>query len=130
MPTQSPIQQYYHLQHESFFSHVKAVLEALEKILALKEDQVTEQQRAAVRGLKALYNSQVVEEIERDLVSGHVSMETVEKRVQLEENASRAVIELMNPSPIGKIFLELLIAEHMNAMRMKLGNLVLLMNNK
>lgn len=106
------------------------MLEALEKILALKEDQVTEQQRAAVRGLKALYNSQVVEEIERDLVSGHVSMETVEKRVQLEENASRAVIELMNPSPIGKIFLELLIAEHMNAMRMKLGNLVLLMNNK
>lgn len=35
MPTQSPIQQYYHLQHESFLSHVKAVLGALEKFFEL-----------------------------------------------------------------------------------------------
>lgn len=62
MPTQSPIQQYYHLQHESFVSHVRAVLEALEKILDIKEDQVTEQQKAAVQGLKALYCSQMVED--------------------------------------------------------------------
>lgn len=98
--------------------------------MELKEDQVTEQQRVAVQGLKALYCSQVVEDIERDLASGNVSMETVEKRVQLEEDACKAAIELMNPSPIGKIFLELVVAEHTNAMRMNLGNLVLLMNNK
>ena len=45
-------QDYYHLQHESFCDHVKAVVDALEKMLALKGDQVTEQQYAAVRGVK------------------------------------------------------------------------------
>ena len=45
-------QDYYHLHHDSFCTHVKAVVDALEKILELKGDQVTEQQRAAVRGVK------------------------------------------------------------------------------
>ena len=126
---QDLIQQYYHLQHSVFLSHVKSVLDALEKILELKDDQVTEQQRAAVHGLKALYESQVVKDIERDLESGHVTMETVEKRAQLDADACKVILEGMNPSPIGKIFLELLVAEHANAMGTELGNLVLLQKN-
>lgn len=74
------INQYCQLQHESFLAHVKSVLDALDKILDLKNDQVTEQQRAAVRGLKALYSSQTIVDIGRDLANGHVTMETVEKR--------------------------------------------------
>ena len=68
--------------------------------MELKGDQVTEQQRAAVHGLKALYESRVVEGVEQDLESGHVSMETVEKRVQLDVDACKVIIEGMNPTPI------------------------------
>ena len=35
-------------------------------------------------------------------------METVEKRVQLDVDACKEVIDLMNPSPIEKILLELI----------------------
>lgn len=105
------------------------MLDALEKILELKDDQVTEQQRAAIRSLKALYCSQVVEDIKCDLASGHVTMDTVEKRVQLDIDACKAVIELMNPSPIGKILLELILAEQANAMRTDLKSQVLRLNN-
>ena len=97
-------------------------------MVELKGEQVTEQERAAVHGLKALYEIRVVKDIDRDLESGHVSMETVEKRVRLDVDACKVIIEGMNPSSMGKILLELLVAEHANAMRTELGNLALLQN--
>lgn len=105
MMQQNYIQEYYRLQNESFCDHVKAVVDALEKILELKDNQVTDQQRAVVRGLKAIYSGQLIEDIKSDLVSGNVTMETVEKRVQLDVYACKAVIDLLNPSPIEKILL-------------------------
>lgn len=123
--SQTYIQEYYRLQHESFCDHVKTVIDALEKILELKDNQVTAQQRAAVRGLKAIYSGQLIEDIKRDLASGNVTIETVEKRVQLDVDACKAVIDLMNPSPIGKILLELILAEQANAMRTNLKNQVM-----
>ena len=127
--TEDYIAQYYRLQHESFCDHIKAVVDALEKILDLKGNQVTEQQRTVVCGLKALYGGQVIEDIKRDLASGDVTMDTVEKRVQLDVDACKAVIDLMNPSPIGKILLELILAEQANAMRTNLKSQVMWMNN-
>ena len=128
MMQQNYIQEYYRLQHESFCDHVKAVVDALEKILEFKDNQVTDQQRAVVRGLKAIYSGQLIEDIKRDLVSGNVTMETVEKRVQLDVDACKAVIDLLNPSPIGKILLELILAEQANAMRTNLKNQVMWVN--
>ena len=125
---QNYVQEYYRLQHESFCDHVKAVVDALEKILDLKDNQVTVQQRTVVRGLKAVYSGQLIEDIKRDLESGNVTMETVEKRVQLDVDACKAVIDLMNPNPIGKILLELILAEQANAMRTNLKNQVMWMN--
>lgn len=121
--------EYYRLQHESFCDHIKVVIEALDKIMALKGNQVTDQQRMAVRGLKALYSGQLIEDIKRDLASGHVTMDTVEKRVQLDVDACKAVIDLLNPSPIGKILLELILAEQANAFRTNLKNQILWLNN-
>lgn len=123
--SQTYIQEYYRLQHEAFCDHVKTVVDALEKILELKGNQVTAQQRAVVRGLKAIYSGQLIEDIKRDLASGNVTLETVEKRVQLDVDACKAVIDLLNPSPIGKILLELILAEQANAMRMNLKNQVM-----
>ena len=125
---QNYIQEYYRLQHESFCDHVKAVIDALEKILELKDYQVTEQQRAAVRGLRAIYSGQLIEEIKRDLASGNVTMETVEKRVQLDVDVCKIVIDLLNPNPIGKIILELILAEQANAMRANIKNQVMWVN--
>lgn len=130
MMPQDYIQEYYRLQHESFCDHVEAVVDALEKILELKDNQVTAQQRAAVRGVKAIFSGQLIEDIKRDLASGNVTMETVEKRVQLDVDACKAVIDLLNPSPIGKILLELILAEQANAMRTNLKNQVMWMNLK
>lgn len=128
MMQQNYIQEYYRLQNESFCDHVKAVVDALEKILDFKDNQVTDQQRAVVRGLKAFYSGQLIEDIKRDLVSGNVTMETVEKRVQLDVDACKAVIDLLKPSPIEKILLELILAEQANAMRTNLKNQVMWMN--
>ena len=127
MMPQDYIQEYYRLQNESFCDHVKTVVDALEKILELNDNQVTDQQRAVVRGLRAIYSGQLIEDIKRDLVSGNVTMESVEKRVQLDVDACKAVIDLLNPSPIGKIFLELILAEQANAMRTNLKNQVMWM---
>lgn len=55
-------------------------------------------------------------------------METVKKRVRLDVDASKVIIEGMNPSPMGKILPELLVPEYAHAMRTELGNLVLLQN--
>ena len=121
--------EYYRLQHESFCDHIKVVIEALDKSMALKDNQVTNQQRAVVRGLKALYSGQLIEDIKRDLASGQVTMDTVEKRVQLDINACKTVIDLLNPSPIGKIVLELILAEQANAFRTNLKNQILWLNN-
>ena len=130
MMRQNYIQEYYRIQSESFCDHVKAVVDALEKILELKDNQVKDQQRAVVRGLRAIYSGQLIEDIKRDLVSGNVTMETVEKRVQLDVDACKAVIDLLNPSPIEKILLELILAEQANAMRTNLKNQVMWMNLK
>ena len=124
------IQEYYLLQYQSFCYHVKVVVDALEKILDLKDNQVTAEQRAVVRGLKTIYSGQLIEDIKRDLASGNVTMATIEKRVQLDVDASKAVIDLMNPSPIGKILLELILAEQANAMRTNLKNQVMWVNTQ
>ena len=89
------IPQYHPLHHSAFLSHVKSGLDALEKMVELKGEQVTEQERAAGHGLKALYESWVVEDVKRDLESGHVSMETVEKRVQLDVDACKVITPIM-----------------------------------
>ena len=123
------IAQYYHLQHESFCDHIKVVVDALETILNLKGNQVTEQQRTMVHGLKVLYTGQVIEDIKCDLASGHVTMGTVEKRVQLDVDTCKAVIELMNPNPIGKILHELILSEQANALRTNLKSKVMWINN-
>ena len=126
---QDYIKQYYHLQHESFCDHIKNVVDAFEKILELQGDQVTKQQRAAIRGLKTLYTGQIIKDIKNDLASGHVTMDTVEKRVQLDVDACKAIIDLINPSPVGKILLELILAEQANAKRTNLKNQVYWLNN-
>lgn len=54
---------------------------------------------------------------------------TVEKRVQLDIDACKTVIDLLNPSPIGKILLELILAEQANALRTNLKNQILWLNN-
>ena len=124
---QNYIQDYYRLQHESFCDSIKAVVDALEKILALQGNQVTDQQRAAVRGLKAVYSGQLIDDIKRDLASGNVTMDTIEKRVKLDVDACKVVIECLNPSPLGKILLDLFLTEQANSMRTNLKNQMVLM---
>lgn len=57
-------------------------------------------------------------------------METLEKRVRLDVETGKAVIELLNPSPMGgKILLELIGAEQANALRTNLKNRIIGLNN-
>lgn len=76
-------------------------------------------------GLKVNYSGQLVEDIKRDLVSCNVTMETLEKRVKLDVDVCKAMIDLLNPSPIGKILLEFILAEQTNAMRTQLMSQVM-----
>lgn len=79
--------------------------------------------------LKAIYSSQLIEDIKCDLATGNVTMSTVEKRVQLDVIAGKVMIDLLNPSPIGKILLELIFAEQINVMRTNLKNQVMWVNS-
>ena len=45
----------------------------------------------------------------------------------MDVDACKAVIYLMNPNPVGKILLELILAEQANAMRTNLKNQVMWM---
>ena len=49
-----------------------------------------------------------------------LNQETVEKRVQLDMETGKVVIELLNPSPMGKMLLDLIWAEQTNALRTNL----------
>ena len=91
---------------------------ALEKTLALKDGQVIERQRAAVRGLKAIYSGQLIVDIKRDLASGNM---TVEKHIQMDVDVGKA----LEPNPMGKIPLELILPEPPNALRTNLKNQLL-----
>lgn len=123
------IKQYYDLQHHSFCEHVKSLVEALDKILELKGSQVTQQQRAAVKALKTIYAGHLIEDIKRDLATGNVTQETIEKRVQLDIEVGKAVVNFLNPNPIVKIFLELLFSEQANANKAGLMTLLLWLNS-
>ena len=73
-------------------------------------------------GLRAIFSGRIIEDIKRDLASGNVTMETVEKRVRPDLETGKAVIELLNPSAMGKMLLELILAEQLNALRTNLMN--------
>ena len=47
-------------------------------------------------------------------------METVERRVRLDAETCKVVIELLNPSPMSKMHLEIILAEQANALRTNL----------
>ena len=49
-----------------------------------------------------------------------VAMETLEKRVRLDVETGKTVSELLNPSPMGKILLELILTEQSKALRTNL----------
>ena len=78
--------------------------------------------------MKALYPGKLIDDISHDLAIGNVTMATVEKRVQLDVIACKAIIDLLNPSPIGRILLELILAEQANMMRTNLKNQIMWVN--
>ena len=78
--------------------------------------------------MNALYPGKLIDDISHDLAIGNVTMATVEKRVQLDVIACKAIIDLLNPSPIGRILLELILAEQANMMRTNLKNQIMWVN--
>lgn len=62
-------------------------------------------------------------------IKSDLTMDTVEKRVRLDVEIGKAVIELLNPRPIGRMLLELIITEQTNALRTNLKNQILWLNN-
>ena len=58
--------------------------------------------RDAVRKWKSIYADQMMEDIKRGPEKGPVPMETVDKRVRLDVDAGKALIELLKSNPIGK----------------------------
>ena len=58
--------------------------------------------RDAVRKWKSIYADQMLEDIKRGPEKGPVSIETVDKRVWLDVDAGKALIELLKSNPIGK----------------------------
>ena len=110
---QQPAIEYYKLQAQNFACRIKSTIEMIDKFLGLSgKDQLSEPDKATFRAFKLLFMGQLVEDIQRDLATGHVTEETIEKRVKLDEEVAKFIVEKMNLNPMGKIFFEYLIANH------------------
>ena len=110
---QQPAIEYYKLQAQNFACLIKSTIEMIDKFLGLSgKDQLSEQDKATFRAFKLLFMGQLVEDIQQDLATGRVTEETIEKRVKLDEEVAKFIVEKMNLNPMGKIFFEYLIANH------------------
>lgn len=110
---QQPAIEYYKLQAQNFACLIKSTIEMIDKFLGLSgKDQLSEQDKAAFRAFKLLFMGQLVEDIQQDLATGRVTEETIEKRVKLDEEVAKFMMEKMNLNPMGKIFFEYLITNH------------------
>ena len=110
---QQPVIEYYKLQAQNFACLIKSTIEMIDKFLGLSgKDQLSEQDKATFRAFKLLFVGQLVEDIQQDLATGRVTGETIEKRVKLDEEVAKFIVEKMNLNPMGKIFFEYLIANH------------------
>ena len=58
-----------------------------------------------------------------------LNQETVEKRVRLDVETGKAVVELLNPSALGKMLLELIWAEQASTLRTNLKNQIYRLSN-
>lgn len=124
------LRQYYLIQKESFDANVKTIVEAIEKLTALQSNyQLTDLQKSALRVLKSISVCELVADIQRDLAQGTVTLQTIEKRVALEEEIGQRFIELIQPNPVAKAFLELNLSLSMNNMRCDLKNRLLLVDS-
>lgn len=107
----------YYRQQEAFKRYVFAMLSALDKYQEDNYDKMTSQQKTVLTAMKSLFIGGLVTDIQQDLATGNVTIETVEKRVKLEEETWKIIKKMFNPDPIWDVFLELLFNQKLQLYR-------------
>ena len=108
---------YYRQQEEAFTRYVFSMLSALDKYQEDNYDKMTSQQKKVLTAMKSLFIGGLVTDIQKDLATGNVTTETVEKRVKLEQETLKIIKKMFNPDPIWDVFLELLFNQKLQLYR-------------
>ncbi|MBQ9878156.1 MAG: hypothetical protein IJM29_04535 [Bacteroidales bacterium] len=108
---------YYRQQEEAFTRYVFSMLSALDKYQEDNYDKMTSQQKKVLTAMKSLFIGGLVTDIQKDLATGNVTTETVEKRVKLEQETWKIIKKMFNRDPIWDVFLELLFNQKLQLYR-------------
>lgn len=108
---------YYQQQAKGFGAYVESVLKGIKAFLAQNEDQLNLQQKAELRAITSLYMGTLVEDIQRDLFSNTVTIDTIEKRVELEVETFKIVKRILPLDLFTSVFLDCLFSIYLGRFR-------------
>ena len=109
--------EYLKLQEKQFDVYVKSIIKMLDKYYDMKDDCVPVQAKQILGVMKSSLLSQTVEDIKQDLLTGNVTMNTINKRVQLDKDIAGMAIDKFCPNPAAKVFLEFRLNNYVASMR-------------
>lgn len=111
---------YYQQQAKDFGAYVESVLKGIKVFLAQNEDQLDSQQKGELKAITSLYMGALVGDIQRDLSSNNVTMDTIEKRVELEVESVKIIKEVFPLDKIQSVFFDCMLSIYLEQFRRNL----------
>lgn len=111
---------YYQQQAKDFGAYVESVLKGIKVFLAQNEDQLDSQQKGELKAITSLYMGTLVGDIQRDLSSNNVTMDTIEKRVELEVESVKIIKEVFPLDKIQSVFFDCMLSIYLEQFRRNL----------
>ena len=111
---------YYQQQAKDFGAYVESVLKGIKVFLAQNEDQLDSQQKGELKAITSLYMGTLVGDIQRDLSSNNVTMDTIEKRVELEVESVKIIKEVFLLDKIQSVFFDCMLSIYLEQFRRNL----------
>lgn len=111
---------YYQQQAKDFEAYVESVLKGIKEFLAQNEDRLNRQQKRELKAVTSLYMGALVGDIQRDLSTYSVTMDTIEKRVELEVESAKIIKEVFPLDKIHSVFFDCLFSIYLEQFRRNL----------
>lgn len=111
---------YYQQQAKDFEASVESVLKGIMEFLTQNEDQLNPQQKRELKAVTSLYMGAFVGDIQRDFSTYSGTMDTIEKRVELEVESAKIIKEVFPLDKIHSVFFDCLFSIYLEQFRRNL----------
>lgn len=111
---------YYQQKAKDFEASVESVLKGIMEFLTQNEDQLNPQQKRELKAVTSLYMGAFVGDIQRDFSTYSVTMDTIEKRVELEVESAKIIKEVFPLDRIHSVFFDCLFSIYLEQFRRNL----------